>query len=82
MQLLPIPRVDPDRLALLIRDLDSAEFAVRDRASQQLGLMADSAEPATGAVKLRLVVETDVLIAVQLRAAMPDASIATPILYA
>ena len=45
-QLLPIPRIAPDRLALLIRDLDSEEFAVRNRASQQLGLMADSAEPA------------------------------------
>jgi WD40 repeat protein len=39
----PVARVDPKRLALLIADLDSAKFAVRKKAAQELEKLGEAA---------------------------------------
>jgi WD40 repeat protein len=45
-RLRPAPPVTPGRLAQLIGDLDSADFAVRERASEELELLGERAETA------------------------------------
>lgn len=42
----PAPRVDAQRIAQLIADLDSDTFAVREKATRELEEIADCAEPA------------------------------------
>ena len=42
----PAQPADPKRLASLLGDLDSEQFAVRDKASQEIEKLADLAEPA------------------------------------
>jgi hypothetical protein len=42
----PVPPADPKRLAEAIRDLDSEQFAVRQRATQELERLGPMAEPA------------------------------------
>ena len=41
-----IPRVDPQRVAQLLSDLDSARFSAHDKATQELERLAELAEPA------------------------------------
>jgi len=41
-----VPPIDPGRLASLIDDLDSEQFAVRERASEELEKLGDAASPA------------------------------------
>ena len=43
---LKVPRVDPQELALLIADLDSPQFAVRQKAVHALEKLGESAEAA------------------------------------
>jgi WD40 repeat protein len=51
-QLRPVPRVDADRLARLIADLDSERFEARDRAATELEKLGDAVELALrGALK-------------------------------
>ncbi len=45
-RLRPVPEVDPQRLRRLLADLDSDEFAVRDKARVALEELGDLAEPA------------------------------------
>jgi WD40 repeat protein len=45
-RLRPVPRVEPERLSHLIADLDSAQFKVRSRASEELQRLGEQAEPA------------------------------------
>jgi hypothetical protein len=45
-QMRPVLAADPMRTGLLIRDLDSDEFAVRERAARELGKLAEAAVPA------------------------------------
>jgi hypothetical protein len=42
----PVQSADPKRLAALLGDLDSNQFAVREKASQELEKLGDAAEPA------------------------------------
>jgi WD40 repeat protein len=42
----PVPPADPKQVARLVADLDSEEFAVRERASADLGRLGEAAEPA------------------------------------
>jgi hypothetical protein len=42
----PVPRIEVERLTRLIADLDSAQFQVRSRASQELEQLGELAEPA------------------------------------
>src|SRR5262249_25711472 len=44
-RLRPAPRVDPDRLARLVRDLNSRRFTERERAAEELRQMGASAAP-------------------------------------
>jgi hypothetical protein len=44
-RLRPVPHADPRRVAGWLADLDSEEFAVRERADWQLGAMGEVAEP-------------------------------------
>jgi WD40 repeat protein len=41
----PLPAADAKRLAQILRDLDSDEFAVRDRAAKELAQLGEAAEP-------------------------------------
>jgi RNA polymerase sigma factor (sigma-70 family) len=51
-RLQPVPQVDPQRLTQLVTDLDSKEFARRDKAVQDLTSLGELAEPALqGALK-------------------------------
>ncbi len=45
-QLRPVRAVDPERLARLLKDLDSDEFTVRESASRELEKLGDVARPA------------------------------------
>jgi hypothetical protein len=45
-RLRPVPRADPGRLAGLIDDLDSSQFPVRQRATQELERLGEPAGPA------------------------------------
>jgi hypothetical protein len=42
----PVPRADRDQVTALLRDLDSPQFAVRDRAAAQLHKLGDGVEGA------------------------------------
>jgi hypothetical protein len=42
----PVPELDPRRVAQLIADLDSEEFAVREAATKDLAALGERAEPA------------------------------------
>jgi RNA polymerase sigma factor (sigma-70 family) len=42
----PVPPADPEQVARLLADLDGEEFAVRERASADLGRLGETAEPA------------------------------------
>jgi hypothetical protein len=42
----PAPKIDSDRLEQLLRDLDSEEFAVRDRATKDVENLGEVAKPA------------------------------------
>jgi WD40 repeat protein len=41
-----LPRIDPDKLERLVRDLDNDDFATRDRATEELAALGEHAGPA------------------------------------
>ena len=45
-RLKPAPVIDPALITRLLTDLDSKQFSVRDKASQELGKLNENAEPA------------------------------------
>jgi hypothetical protein len=49
--LTPVRPIDPKRVEKLIADLDSEEFAVRDKAAKELVKVADQIEPALNKAK-------------------------------
>jgi hypothetical protein len=42
----PAPKIEPDRLEQLLRDLDSESFAARDNATKEIERLGEAARPA------------------------------------